>query len=108
MDKATFLANKQGAKTQVVPLPIGGGEVIVRGLTVAQAKESGEGDGDEALFMAYGMVQPEMTRDEMAEWLKTAPVGDYAVIVEAITKLSGTGKGAAKSGVRGVHKRRKG
>lgn len=113
LDKAALLKRQRSANTEEVDL--GDGTVTVRGLSrgeVTAAKAAAKGsresqiDAVENHFIAAALVDPEMTVEEVAEWLENAPAGDAVVVMEAIQALSGMSEGAQKSGVAGVRKRR--
>jgi hypothetical protein len=112
LDKAALLKRQRTDKTQEVDL--GEGTVTVRGLSrgeITRAKAAAKGsrehqiDAVENHFIAAGLVEPEMTVAEVAEWLENAPAGDAVVVMAAIQELSGMAEGAQKSGDAGVRKR---
>lgn len=113
LDKAALLKRQRSEKTEEVDL--GGGTVIVRGLSrgeVTAAKAAAKGsrenqiDAVENHLIAAALVAPEMTVEEVAEWLEYAPAGDAVAVMAAIQELSGLAEGAQKSRVAGVRKRR--
>jgi hypothetical protein len=107
MDKATLLAKRAGS-TRDVELP-GVGTVTVRGLTRTEVKACKDEDGNTAenKLIAKGLVDPELSEDEVAQWLEGAPAGEYVAVMTAISELSGLAEGAQKSGVPAVRGRRK-
>lgn len=52
--------------------------------------------------IAWSLVDPVMTPDEVAEWAEHAPAGELARVMEACGELTGMLDGADKSGVPGV------
>lgn len=93
MDKSVLLARKAAQNTEDVDL--GGGIVVkVRGLSRAEVQSNKD---DEYAAIACALLDPVMTRDEVAEWLENAPIGDALAISEALQRLSGLDEGAQKS-----------
>lgn len=97
MDKANLLKPRLSEGTVDIP---GVGEVRVRGLSrhevmfdVNKAKGAG---AVERRILALGMVDPEMTEDDVAEWMKVTHAGELEPVVEKISELSGLGEGADK------------
>jgi hypothetical protein len=88
-------------KTDEVPIE-GIGTVLVRGLSrwesVAVQKLEDRQKQDTAA-LAFGMVDPAMTEDEVMTWRKAGAVMEIEAIARKINELSGIGKDAAKSGV---------
>jgi len=115
LDKAALLARKRSARTEEVDL--GEGTVTVRGLVRAEitrarvAASKGSKENQVATldnhYIAAGLVEPEMTVEEVAAWLAEAPAGDSVAVLSVIQELSGLAEGAQKSGVPGVRKRRR-
>ena len=91
IDKAALLASR-GIGGETVEIP-GVGEVKVRGLTRAEVLSIQNDDldaaGMERKLLAFAMVEPQLTEDEVAEWQKVAPAGELEPISDAIQKLSG-------------------
>jgi hypothetical protein len=102
VDKATLLAKRAGS-TRDVELP-GVGTVTVRGLTRAEVKACKDEDGNTAenKLIAKGLVDPELSEDEVAEWLESAPAGEFVAVMTALSELSGLADGAATKSVPGV------
>lgn len=68
---------------------LSGGEVEIRGLTLEQSREAGAaGDSTERVVVAISHAT-DTPREEVAEWLETAPAGDATKLLNAITDLSG-------------------
>jgi hypothetical protein len=116
MDKAALLARRGGTEE----VPIGDGSVRVRALTLDEVEDArtAAGGGDKpsqkpdptALkyeLISRSMVAPEMTPDEVAEWLGGAPAGDAMSMMTVVSRLSGIDEGAQKSRVSGVRGKRR-
>jgi hypothetical protein len=102
VDKSVLLARKASQNTEDVDL--GGGIVVkVRGLSRVEVQDNKD---DEYSAVACALLDPVMTRDEVAEWLDNAPIGDMLAISEALQRLSGLDEGAQKSVVSRDGKRR--
>jgi hypothetical protein len=116
MDKKELLLRRNATNTREVSL----GEIVlvVRGLTrdevtectgknINSAKDVEKLDKGivENKLISTALVDPVMTEEEVALWLKGAPAGDSVAVMEAISELSGLSEGAAKSGVSTVRKR---
>lgn len=102
IDREQFL--KVAVPEAVVDLP-GFGEVRVRGLTRVEAMglKGFSDNGDlERRIIHLGMVEPALDEDDVAAWYAAAPAGMTDIIVDQVSKLSGLGQGAAKSGVPGI------
>jgi hypothetical protein len=89
-------------KTETVTIP-DVGDVVVRALTrdeVISLQGKGELDVSELEqgLIALALVEPKLSKEDVAEWYTTAPAGELSPVTEAITKLSGLSVGAAKSG----------
>lgn len=108
VDKALLLNRKATDGTRKVPIE-GVGDVTVRGLSrgeVQRAKELPEDQRENALI-SLALVDPELTPEEVAEWLDGAPAGDSVAVMNAVAELSGMTEGARKSGVPPVRNRRR-
>jgi hypothetical protein len=100
VDKELLFARKQAVVSDTEEVPIGNvGVVVVRALTRAEVKACRDkGDNDiENHMIAAALVDPEMTPDEVAQWLDGAPAGDSVAVSEAVARLSGFDEGAQKS-----------
>lgn len=102
IDKAALLASR-GIGTQMVEVTIKGqqGEVEVRGLTRAEVLSIQSIGATNAAVMeqkllAFAMVNPALTEDEVAQWQNTAPAGELEPISSAIQELSGLKVAALK------------
>jgi hypothetical protein len=103
MDKSTLLGSVQ--ETAEVELP-GKGTVKVRGLTryetaLMTKKCQGDNDKIERFILATGMVDPQLTEDEVEAWQQIATAGEILKVATRINQLSGFSQGAAKSPVAG-------
>lgn len=103
MDKALLLARgQQQDQHDTEEVPIGNlGAVRVRGLTRAEIKLYTKKDGtaDDDAMIACALVDPQMTVDEVGQWLDGAPAGDYVAVMSALSRLSGFDEDAQKSRV---------
>lgn len=87
------LLSSKGLGTRPVDVP-GVGEVIVRGLSrdeVVRAQETGNNGGFEAVALAAGLVNPELTLEEAKAWRASASAAAVGVVSDAILALSGLG-----------------
>lgn len=99
VDKAALLM-KRPIPERDVEIP-GVGSVHVRGLTRAEVMGLNEyraGDPDifNAKFLAAGMADPQLTEDEVRDWMAACPFGEVEAITAAILELSGLAEGADK------------
>lgn len=96
--------------TEEVPIP--GGDpaedfVVVRGLSRAEMHVGQEiekrkgGQAQEAFLLSKAMVDPPLTEEEARAWQAGSPFGEINIVQHTINRLSGIGKGAAKSDVPG-------
>jgi hypothetical protein len=103
MDKAEFLSRR--LPTDTVDLN-GSGVVTVRGLSRAEVthlgKLAGDVDGADVYVLARGLVDPELSEDEVRQWRDNAPAAEVALVSDRIVELSGLGEGAQKSGGEGA------
>lgn len=79
----------------------GVGTVRVRGLSRAEVlkiQRLGKKDA-EAHTMALGLVDPQMTFEEVQQWAAASPAGEMEPVSRRIAELSGIVAGADKSGV---------
>jgi len=84
-----------------VELP-GVGTVIVRGLTRWELLTAGKVADKGPLYMeramlAFAMVDPKLTEDEVARWQKASPGAEMMPVIQKINELSGVTQGASKS-----------
>jgi len=113
LDKEALLKRRRTDRTEEVDL--GEGTVTVRGLSRGEINRArvvaGKASKDNQVatldihYIAAGLVEPEMTVAEVAEWLENAPAGDSVTVLGVIQELSGLAEGAQKSGNAGVRKR---
>ncbi|WP_157621579.1 hypothetical protein [Saccharothrix sp. NRRL B-16348] len=78
------------------------GDVKVRALTREEVISlQGKGEVDvaelEQGLIALALVEPQLSKEDVAEWYGSAPAGELSPVTEAITQLSGLSVGAAKS-----------
>ncbi len=88
-----------------VPVPEWGGSVVVQGISVAEGMAllrqmqdaKGEIDPEKAalLAFAYGVVEPQISRDDL-EWLKQKSLGAVTRVTQAFMRLSGLDQAALK------------
>jgi hypothetical protein len=82
------------------------GTVQVRALTRGEALQVVGVERDkrelEAQIVAWAMVEPKLTEAEVRTWMDNSPAGELQGLTQFITKLSGLGEGAPKSGLPGV------
>lgn len=102
LSRDEILARKVYGDVERVPL--GDGYVVVRGLTRGEAHETyGKSTIDaETIAIAYGMVEPAMSRDDVAEWLAADVSGAIQPVITAIQRLSGNEDGAGKEYTKSV------
>lgn len=101
--KADLLKGRGNANQREVALP-SGASVVVRGLTRQEALAV---DGEEMLaaelerqMLAWALVDPEMTEDEVGAWQAVASAGELVPLVDAILDLSGMTKEAPNRAAR--------
>lgn len=91
VDKAALLDNTRVLPTDTVEVP-GVGEVVVRGLSRAEAIQVSELDGADAVeirMLAAGMVDPELTVEEVVQWRSTKEPAEIRPVSDRILQLSG-------------------
>mgnify|MGYP001593033462 FL=1 len=81
----------------------GVGTVRIKPLTRAQAlevrgKELTVAEVEQCL-LSWAMVEPGLTREDVAAWQEVADAGSFEPLVDRIAEISGMKKGASKSGV---------
>lgn len=82
----------------------GVGTVRVRGLTRHELLLAGNHDkvaDAEAHYIAFGMIEPQLTVEEVRKWQRSARSVTFQPITAKIRELSGHGQGAEKSDVPG-------
>lgn len=80
------------------------GTVLVRGLSRWESVATGKIDDrqkQDTAAIAFGMVEPKMTEDQVMAWRKAGAVMEIEGVARKINALSGIGKDAEKSGVHG-------
>lgn len=81
----------------------GVGTVRVRGLSRAEANAVKVHQGTEKLeqkILTFGMVNPALTEDEVARWLRAASYGELEPVLTRIGELSGLMDDSAKKAVK--------
>lgn len=104
-----ILARKLSGNTEEVELD-DGAVVLVRGITRGQAAELNGIDDpltNEATGISFGLVEPAMTPDEVAEWITDEGHGYVQRVVDAIQRLSGSAPGQAKEYTKSVSRGRR-
>jgi hypothetical protein len=74
--------------------------VTVRGLSRGEVNKAREFEDDEKqarLIVTMGLVDPQLTAQEVAEWFDLAPAGDTIRVLDKIAELSGLAEDARKS-----------
>jgi hypothetical protein len=117
MDKETLLNRKASKGTSTVTLDKDV-VVVVRALTRGEVQAIRKGKPDEDVYerriIAAGLVDPEMTYEEVTLWLSGdpndpdddgAPAGDSVKVTTAIAELSGLTEQGAQKSVPGVRRR---
>jgi hypothetical protein len=100
VDKAALLGMTVPTEEYEIP---GVGAIVLRGLTRLELAHVLSLEGkmlkQEQASLSLAMVDPPMTEQDVAEWQKSSPGGLINDIATVINRLSGLGKGAAKSRV---------
>jgi hypothetical protein len=104
VDKQALLTPRVNATTDTVDIE-GVGTVTVRALSrwemIHVFKLESNRHKQEQAALAFGLVDPAMTEDDVAAWQKAAPAMEIEAVARKINELSGIGKDAAKSHVSG-------
>lgn len=108
MDKAKLL-NQGTLKEEDVEIP-GVGTVRVRALSRYEIMLAGKTTGDDAMAMeqamlAMAMVDPKMTKAEIAQWQKASPIGQMQAVVYKVNELSGVNKDSQKEAYKSLRDR---
>jgi hypothetical protein len=101
VSKADLLKKRFGVEDVEIP---GVGTVQVRPLSRAEAlevegKEMSAAEMDRKL-LAFGLVEPKLTEDEVAELQANTPAGLMQPVVKAIVRMSGMEQTAPKEAVK--------
>lgn len=72
---------------------LSGGEVEIRGLTIEQSRIAGKLDGTESIAAAISFATG-TDKPDVIEWMESAPAGDVATLLNAISDVSGLTKDA--------------
>ncbi|MDN5751375.1 MAG: hypothetical protein L0H64_23225 [Pseudonocardia sp.] len=101
IDKETLLKQRFGEQEVQIP---GVAVVRVRALTrgeALQVRDKTMGTAEiERKLLAWALVEPKLTEDDVRAWQDASPAGELEVVVDAIVKLSGMEKAAAKAAYR--------
>lgn len=109
IDKEALLKDRLNEAEVEVP---GIGTVRVRGLSrgevISMQKATDNEhtlDGPRVLvierkMIALGMIEPQLTEDEVKQWQKAAPANEIDPVMAKISELSGLDKGAGKAAMR--------
>lgn len=90
----------------------GVGTVRVRGLSrqemldAAKGHEDDDSLGMEREMLAYAMLDPKMTVDDVARWQQVSPASEINDVLNRVNALSGIGPGAAKRAYKSVRRDR--
>ncbi len=91
VDKAALLDSARVLPRDTVEVP-GVGEVEVRGLSraeVIQMQTAGSVDEMEVKTIAFGMVDPQLTEEEVRQWRSTKESVEVRPVSDRILELSG-------------------
>lgn len=102
MDKDLFLKARLPERELDVP---GVGTVRIRGLSRAEilAAQALTADGAmERFVVAAGLVDPQLTEDEVDVWRRNVTHGEVGLVFAVIEELSGLGEDAAKAEYKSV------
>lgn len=101
MDLKAKLLGERTANEASVELE-GVGTVRVRGLTRGEVhvlnKTTNGPETFERRFISLGMLEPQMTEDEVRQWQQVSPAGEIQRVSNKIEELSGLREDATKSG----------
>ena len=104
MDKELLLKPRLPEDDVEIP---GVGTVRVRGLSryevlLAQREQPKGAGAMERVILRFGLVDPELTEDEVTQWQKASPAGELEPVTRRIQALSGMGEGADKAQYKSV------
>ena len=110
MDKTKLTrggAGPTGLPQDDVEIP-GVGSIRVRAMNRGELLMAGKIGDDgknqramEMYVLSSCVLDPEMTQDDVADWMASAPAMEIQPVVQKINELSGVSQGAAKSDVHG-------
>lgn len=109
LTREQILARRVAGKTE--EFKIGDDVVVIRGLTrdeslsMRKAGEAGDLGATDNLLIHYGLVDPEMSIEDVAAWAAADDAGTLTDLSQAIARLSGMVEGAGKSRVPRARKR---
>lgn len=108
IDKAAILGRDTVSGTETITLD-GVGEVIVRGLSRAEAiavQQTDDVARRDVLIAAYGLVEPEMTAEDVAAWQRIPGAGrELEQLTMKVAELSGMLEGQPKEVVKKFRQR---
>lgn len=101
IDKATLLQRR--LPQEVVEIE-GLGEVLLCSLSRAQVLEIArlEGADFERALIVRGLVDPQLSEDEVAEWMALVPPAEIETVTAKITELTRLVGGAVKAAIKRV------
>lgn len=109
LTREQILSRKVAGKTEQYALGDGDGSyVVIRGLTRNEALAVREAEtlaDKDNLLISLGLVEPQMTPEDVAAWAESDEAGVLAGISTRIGELSGMSEGAGKSRVPRARKR---
>lgn len=106
LSREQILARKVAGVTATVPL--GDGEVVVRGLSRGEASACGkldDPDDVECLALSLGLVDPALSVDDVRAWRDADQSGELQRVVDKIQAMSGTAPGQGKDATKSVPRR---
>lgn len=104
LSRSEILARKVSGVTERVPIDDVDGYVVVRGLSRGESHETVGKTTLEAeiIALAYGLVEPAMTREDVALWLADDQAGTIQKLISVIQRLSGNDEGQGKEYTKSV------
>lgn len=107
LTREQILARKIAGKTEIVDLG-DGSEVVVRGLTRAEAGRVGKIEDEqevECMALHLALVEPTMSIDDVRTWQEQDESGVIQRVVDEVQRLSGTAPGQGKDATKSVPRR---
>lgn len=107
MDKHALIADAVTTNTRAVEIP-GKGTVVVRGLSrfeMIYGQRLGEKDNlleQEQFILACAMIDPPMTKDDVAAWQRNSLPNEINAVAMVINELSGLVPGADKEAYKSI------
>ncbi len=107
VDKATLLARRLGHDEVTLD---DGSVVVVRGLSRTEVVQDLHSMGPEARadgaferrMLALGMIDPELTEDEVGMWQENSIAGEIEEVTNVIMRLSGLAPGDEKAAYKSI------